>query len=349
MYIHFVMAFRIRSNHYKYIPMCASLIEKVGQLFMAAVEGPALSEEQAKLIQAYSIGGVILYCRNNNCNSYETTTKLCKHLQSISKVPMLISIDQEGGCISNLVTVNGFPSTRSHATLGELDPQESYEEGALIGKMLKQCGININLAPVVDININKLNPIIGKYERSFSDDYKKVIERAQKYIEGLHSQGIFSTIKHFPGHGSSVNDSHKEKTDVTKFYQMDAELAPYKALCPISELVMTAHIINEKMDTLPATLSKKILDGILRKEIGFKGVIISDALNMNAISVYFTKEEAALKCLVAGSDIILTAENIQSIISSIEYIVKEAKDNKEIQARIDESYARVMELKKRII
>jgi beta-N-acetylhexosaminidase len=243
---------------------------------------------------------------------------------------------------------NGFVQTRSHQELGLLDPKESYKEAVLMGGMLKDCGININLAPVVDININPKNPIISSLERSFSSDPKVVVNCAAMFMEGLHEKGIMSCLKHFPGHGSSMHDTHVETADVTKLFKYDDELYPYKMLCGSTDLVMTSHVFNSNIDPeYPASMSKKTID-ILRNELHFDGVVITDAIYMKALSSHFTIDKICEQCLLAGNDIILINASIENTIPYIENIIAKAKEDKIMLARIEESFKRVMALKSKV-
>jgi beta-N-acetylhexosaminidase len=196
-------------------------------------------------------------------------------------------VDQEGGIIKRLTGEMGFPETPSAAELGNSgDPQGAYRAGRTIGMTLKKAGINMDFAPVVDVNRNAANPVIGALQRSFSDDPRIVARFAESFINGLHDQGIISCLKHFPGHGSSQGDSHLGFTDVTESWD-SSELYPFRKI--ISEnkadMVMTAHIFNARLDRdFPATLSRRVIHGQLRGRMGFKGVIVTDDMQMQAVS-----------------------------------------------------------------
>jgi beta-N-acetylhexosaminidase len=182
-------------------------------------------------------------------------------------------------------------------------------------------------------------------QRSFSSDPKIVVGCAAKYLEGLHDQGIFTCLKHFPGHGSSMHDTHVETADVTKLFKYEDELYPYKMLCGSTDLVMTSHVFNSNIDPeFPASMSKKTID-ILRNDMHFDGVVITDAICMKALSSHYTVDQICEQCLLAGNDIILIDISIEDTIPFIQYIIDKAKEDKVLLARIEESFKRVMALK----
>ena len=219
---------------------------------------------------------------------------------------------------------------------------------------LSELGINLNFAPVVDLNRNPENPIIAKKERSFSQNPEVVISHAKQFIKAHAESGILTCIKHFPGHGSSASDSHLGFVDVTQTWS-DIELLPYKKL--ISEdnvdCIMTAHVFNHNIDpSYPATLSRVFIDEILRRRLGFKGVVISDDLNMRAISDNYSLEESLLLAINAGVDILLISYNedckeklFVNLIAIIKSMVKEGSIPEE---RINKSYNRIRSLKNKL-
>jgi len=219
---------------------------------------------------------------------------------------------------------------------------------------LAKLGFNIDFAPVVDLNINPKNPIIGALGRSFSDNPQEVIGHGKAFINGLHKNNIVSTIKHFPGHGSSIGDSHLGLVDITKTYN-EKETLPFKELIKMGlvDTVMTAHVINKKVDSdYPATLSFKFLQEILRKEIGFQGVIISDDMQMGAIVDNFGFEKAIIQAINAGCDLLIISNNVRSYDPEIPYkardiILKAVKEGAIKKERIDESFQRIIDLKKK--
>jgi len=220
---------------------------------------------------------------------------------------------------------------------------------------LNSLGFNLNFAPVVDININKNNPVIGNLERSFSDDPMKVYEHAGSFIDAMHKYEIITAIKHFPGHGSSTEDSHLGLVDITDTYNQEAELFPYKKLIEDgkADIIMTAHIMNTDIDPgNPATLSSKFLQDILRGELNYEGVIVSDDMQMGAIIINFGFEEAIVKAINAGCNLLIFSNNGSRYDEDIaqksfETIKQAVRDGKITEEEINSAYTRIKELKEK--
>ncbi|MGW8161259.1 MAG: glycoside hydrolase family 3 N-terminal domain-containing protein, partial [Desulfobulbales bacterium] len=267
----------------------------IGQMFLVGFDGITVGKGHpvVEAIQLHQLGGVILFDRNvdgtrQNIRSPEQLRELNETLQKFAEVPLIIAIDQEGGKVCRLKEKDGFPSTVSARQLGEKGKRrETYRHAGLIASILAQCGINMNLAPVVDLDLNLENPIIGHYDRSFGKSTEEVVSHASVFIKAHHEQGIACCLKHFPGHGSAAADSHLGFVDITEHWQ-DMELEPYVQLFAtgFADSVMTAHVVNRQLDAkgLPATLSEAVIGGLLRKKLGFNGVTISDDLQMKAIT-----------------------------------------------------------------
>jgi beta-N-acetylhexosaminidase len=220
---------------------------------------------------------------------------------------------------------------------------------------LKEFGFSLNLAPVVDLTSNPDNPIIALKERSFSADPRLVSAHAAEFVKGHHSQGIATCLKHFPGHGSSRDDSHLGLVDVTEYWTKD-ELIPYRCLIEqgLCDMVMTAHTFNSRLDPeYPATLSKATIDGILRKELGFNGVVLSDDLNMGAIVGNYSYETAVEKAINAGVDILVVANDkiydVDVAPKTIEMLLKMVESGRIDRERIHEACGRAMALKARYL
>ena len=256
------------------------LKKQIGQMLIVGFRGTEISKDSAITgqIKDLNLGGVILFDFDNPSKSYprniinpSQTKELIKNLQSYSLTPLFIALDAEGGLINRLKAKYGFipiPSAQEMGETGNLAKTEATSEE--LGSELKELGFNLNFAPVVDVNVNPDNPVIGKLERSFSSDPQKVSSQAEAFIKGQRSNYIISAIKHFPGHGSASSDSHLGLVDVTKTYQQK-ELIPFKALISgnLVDMVMTAHIMDAKVDPdYPATLSPAFLQNILREEKG---------------------------------------------------------------------------------
>lgn len=251
--------------------------------------------------------------RNRNITSPEQLRKLTAELQAASARPLLIAIDQEGGQVARLNTHNGFPQFPAHAEMGEnFEPAETQLTAAHIAKTLAEAGINLNFAPVVDLNINPRNPIIGAQDRSFSDDPTMVTDHARSFIAGHRAHGVASAIKHFPGHGSSTADTHLSAVDVTESFK-DSELAPYRCLISegVVDMIMVGHLRHRGFDAeLPASLSAKTIDGMLRREMGFDGVVVTDCLDMAAAAEHYSLQERVTLALNAGVDLLLFGNNL---------------------------------------
>jgi len=340
------------------------LKNKIGQMIIVGFRGTEALKNSyiTNVIRDLKVGGVILFdydvpseSRPRNITSPEQTKKLILELKKYSSTPLFISVDAEGGYINRLKPRYGFLPIMSAKEMGSgQGTSTTAGESEKLSLELKNLGFNMNFAPVVDVDINPKNPVIGGLERSFSADPQKVFEQAKTFIEKQKANGIISVAKHFPGHGSSENDSHLGLVDVTKTYKIE-ELIPYRELQKegILEVVMTAHIINTHIDIkYPATLSPNFLQNILRKDIGFKGVIVSDDMQMNAIASNYGFEEAVTRAINAGCDILIISNNSTSLYDeqlpykTIDIIYKAVKDEKISRKTINESYDRIMKLKR---
>ncbi len=285
------------------------------------VEG---NDEVRRLICEVKVGGVILYERDfatgqaRNMVSPEQVSRLTTDLQALAGRcagrPLFVAADNEGGLVTRLSPRLGYPPTPSPRELGQSDDVAFTElEARRMGDTLRRAGINWNLAPVVDVAVNPLNPVIVKLDRSFGADPRRVIAHARAFIQGMHEAGVLTALKHFPGHGSSLKDSHAGFTDVTDTADPGKELAPYRALIALglADSVMTAHVFNRGLDPWdPATLSRYTVNRILRVRFGYDGVVVSDDLLMGAIIQHYGLEEAAVKALGAGVDVLLISQNM---------------------------------------
>ena len=269
-----------------------------------------------KDIKKYDLAGVILFDMNpvnhkkaKNISTKWQLTKLTRELQACSKDGrLLISVDQEGGKVQRLKSKYGFygkfPKASDVIKLSDARVKRHYEQ---MGAELASVGINYNLAPDVDLAINKRNYVIYKLGRSYGADPKQVVKYASIFMDAMHNNGVLTSLKHFPGHGSSLGDTHKGFVNVTKLWK-PIELEPYRLLSASHNIdtVMVAHVFNAKLDAkYPATLSKKIINGKLRGEFGFNGVVITDDLQMGAINKKYGLTNTLKLAINAGNDILL--------------------------------------------
>ena len=348
-----------------------SLNQKIGQMLMVGFCGTTLHDNDpiVKDILAQRIGGVVLYDKNvktqQTCNieNPKQLKQLTDQLQKITLkaaeihhnhlYPLLIAIDYEGGKVVNLKTEKGFPKTLSAEDLGKSTDAKAQQYAAQMAKTLQDLGINFDFAPVLDVNVNANNPVIAKYGRSFSKDPEQVVKYAGIFSHAFHEAHILCAYKHFPGHGSAEKDSHLGLVDLSRTWKTE-ELIPYQALFkdPNScDLVMTAHILNQGLDknNYPATLSYAMTTELLRKQLGFKGTVVTDDLQMGAISKYYELTTITQLAIGAGADILLfsnqlveTPQNTSTIMNTI---AKEVRERKISENRITDAYHRVMKLK----
>ncbi len=338
-----------------------TLAHKIGQMLLVGFRGMALDPTNPVVadVQQFNLGGVMLsdYDGLNrtwgmNISSAEQVQALVRDLQALARTPLIVAIDQEGGQVMRLKTSYGFPPNASHANLG-LTNNLAYtrEQAGTIASTLASLGINLNFAPVVDVNTNPANPIIAQYERSFSADPSLVLAHALAYILAHHTNRVGCTLKHFPGHGSSTGDSHEDWVDVTATWGWQ-ELEPYRALigAGVVDAIMTAHIYNANFDVNdPATLSPATINGLLREQLGYDGVVISDDLQMAAITRYYGYDLAIQKAILAGVDMLLIANNamyatdtVPRTVALIEGMVTQGIIPVE---RIEQSYERIQRMK----
>lgn len=335
-----------------------TLEEKVGQLLMPDFRKwngqnvTVMNEDIASMIRDYHLGGVILF-RENFVNRSQTGN-LIKKFQSVSKIPLMIGVDQEGGLITRMPFSPRMPGNMALGATG--DEGLARQVGVAIGSELRSLGIQVNFGPVLDINNNPDNPVIGV--RSFGDNKKEVASMGFAYMQGLNDAGVAAVGKHFPGHGDVDLDSHyilpsSEKT-LSQLYNL--ELYPFQSLFNEGiQGIMTAHITFNEIDSetvlsqkdglpigLPATLSKTLLTDQLRQEMGFKGVLFSDAMDMKAITDHFGPVEAAVRAIEAGVDVILMPVNVELVYNGILEAVELGRISEE---RIDQSVERVLQLK----
>jgi beta-N-acetylhexosaminidase len=306
--------------------MNLTLREKIGQRLVVGFSGTKISNEFEELIREYKIANIIIF--KHNIKSGSQLKKLCKDLQSLVKTHTgrgaFIAIDQEGGMVTRLEndSVN-IPGAMAIAATGK--PEYAYQAGKITGQQLKKLGINLNLAPVLDINSNMDNPVIGV--RSYGDCPEKVAEYAVAMTKGLLDGGVMATAKHFPGHGDTNVDSHLGLPQINKTLDElhKCELVPFKAVIE-SEIpaIMTAHILFPEIETnqLPGTMSKKIVKDLLKEQMGYKGLVVSDCMEMQAIQKFYGTVEGVKKAMIAGVDLIFISHTAKLAREASDSLVK---------------------------
>ena len=325
--------------------MGKSLREKIGQLVMMGFSGMEVSPEISSWIQEYQPGGVILFSRN--LQSPTQVASLTDTLQSLSpSSPLLMAIDQEGGRVSRLP--QGFTIFPPAATVSSCQSLKlAYDAAAVTAKELRAVGVNMNMAPVLDVNTNPTNPIIGN--RAFGESPAQVGEYGVATMSGLQDQGVVACGKHFPGHGETTADSHLELPVVTlgKERIEDIEIPPFRqAIQSGLASIMTAHVHYPALDQeFPATLSYPILTDLLRNTLGFDGMVLTDDMEMQAILDHSSVGAASVRALQAGADILLICHQ-QDRQSEAIHAVEEAINSGQLSMeRLDQSVHRVERLK----
>jgi len=331
--------------------------KEIANMFIIGFYGTYNSDNSIKQdICKKGLGGVILFQKSpvkrgafKNFYSSDSLKALTNDLKSCGAKP-LIAVDQEGGVVQRIKIKHKYPSANKVSKLGIDRAKSIYTNMA---KELNNLGINYNLAPVADLAINPKNRVIVKWGRSYGKSVAKVVEFNNIFIDAMHKYNIATSLKHFPGHGSSLGDTHKGFVDVTKLWQ-SIELEPYRKLNTKTDSVMVAHIFNKKLDSqYPASLSKKIVTGILRSKLAFRGVVISDDMQMGAIRNYFGLKESIKLAINAGVDILLFANQVHPNrvvkIDKLIKITKELLNEGQISpSSIKEANFRINNLKKRV-
>lgn len=324
-----------------------TLEEKIGQLLIVGLESTEISDYDRLQIIDNKVGGFIFFSRNIDDKAQVLTLlNSLKDSNKNNKIPLFLSIDEEGGMVSRLSTI--FYNLVDVAQLGKKNNDIfSFDYGEIQGLKLSNLGFNVNFAPVLDVNSNPNNPVIGR--RAIDSSPSIVAQQGVALINGLQSSNIITTAKHFPGHGDTDVDSHLELPLVDKTYEEleELELIPFKtAIDNGVDMVMVAHILYPQIEeTYPSTMSKSIINDILREKLKYGGIVISDDMTMGAIVDNYSIEEASLKFLQSGGDILLVChgpENPSLVINRI----KQAVVNDEISIEeIDEKLYRVLEVK----
>ncbi|NLV35141.1 MAG: beta-N-acetylhexosaminidase [Clostridiaceae bacterium] len=325
-----------------------TLDEKIGQMFIVGFEGPQPDDALKSMIVDNHVGGVILFQRNiKNPSQLLGLINAIKVINS-NHIPLFISVDEEGGKVSRMPPqIKDIPSSMSIGEAGSVDL--SYRLGALLAHKIKAFGFNMDFAPVLDIWSNPKNTVIG--DRSFGSEPEIVSSLGIEAMKGIRNNGVISVVKHFPGHGDTIVDSHIGLPRVE--YGLERlksfELVPFQeAIDNQTDAVMIAHILMTKIDPEnPATLSKAIITDLLREDMGFDGLVVTDDMTMGAITKNYNIEDAVVGSIVAGSDIILICHGYDKQQSAISAVKAAVKDGIITQDRIEESVKRILELKQK--
>lgn len=299
-------------------------------------------------LEQYPVGGIAVF--KKNIQDEKQLSSLIADFQSASKIPMIVAVDEEGGAVARLANHKAFslPKYTSTRDIGKTgDPEQARQMGRTIGGYLRFYGFNLDFAPVADVDSNPANPVIGR--RAYSTDAQQTAQMVAAAVGGFHEAGMLCTVKHFPGHGDTGQDSHYgTATSYKTWEEMKAmEMLPFEAgIAAGADVVMTAHITtpNATTDGLPASLSYTMITERLRGELGFQGVIVTDALGMNAIKNHFTPAESAVAALRAGVDVLLMPSNLRA---AFDGVVQAVEDGTLSEERLNESVRRILTLKQK--
>jgi beta-N-acetylhexosaminidase len=347
------------------LPAELPLRRRIAQLLNVGFRGcrPEECAPALRDVGELGVGAVIFFDQEmaspgagrRNIESPAQVRGLISAFQASARIPLLVSVDQEGGRVNRLKPAYGFPPSVSHAELGQGDPEATAEEAGQTARTLVELGFNLNLAPVVDLDANPDNPIIRGKGRSFHADPEIVARHAARFVEAHRACGVLTCLKHFPGHGSARGDTHLGLVDVTRSWTR-AELVPFQRLIQagLCDVVMSAHVFNAALDPeRPATLSRRVITGLLRDELAYDGVVTSDDMEMKAISSHYGLETAVPGALLAGVDQLCFGNNMSydadiapKVIALIEKAVREGRVP---ESRIDEACGRILRLKTRLV
>lgn len=338
----------------------ATLRAMIGQMLLVGFRGAELSADAPILrdIREHNLGGVILFDRDaqlrtwdRNIVSPDQVRILTARLRAAATTPLFIAVDQEGGRVRRFKEDRGFPPSPSAKIMGQGAPEATRREGEKIGALLAGLGVNLDFAPVVDVDVNSQSPAIGALERSFSADPTRVAVHALAFSQGLAAQGVLPCLKHFPGHGSAMADSHLGLTDISQTWS-PSELIPYEILIPrgASPLIMCGHLYLRQFDPdYPCTLSPAVLTTLLRERLGFDGVIVSDDMQMRAIAEHYGLEEAILRAVEAGVDILVFGNNLdydpEIAPKAVEILMRGVQGGRLSAERITASWERIRAVK----
>jgi beta-N-acetylhexosaminidase len=326
-----------------------TLEEKIGQMMIIPINETEITKKTIEMIQKYKIGGFILY--RKNYNSYNEMLEIVNKLKSINqnnKIPLFISMDQEGGRVYRLPPdINRIKNAKTFAETKDLDL--IADSGSIMAKILKKTGINMNYSPVLDIRRFDDNDIIG--DRSYGNNAEDVSNYGIEVMKGIQKEGVISVVKHFPGHGATNTDSHfkipiiKEKIDVLE----KEDIKPFiNAIKNNADAIMIGHLIVEDIDNkYPASLSYKVIQEYLKDKYGYNGLIISDDIKMLSIKLHYSLKNTIIRAINSGNNVILIGYSYPKIKKIIKIILKEIKKVKIDINKIDESVNKIIQIKEK--
>lgn len=331
-----------------------TLEQKVAGLFFVTPEqltgvGQAVQagEGTQEALAKWPVGGLVYF--KQNIQSEEQLKEMLANTVSYSSFPIFLGVDEEGGSVARVADALGLENVGPMADIGSAgDVQAAYAANQTIGTYLSSYGFNVDFAPIADVLTNPDNTVIG--DRAFSDDPQTAADMVAGAVEGLQSAGVSACLKHFPGHGDTAGDSHTgaAETDRTKEEMAAAEFLPFQSGIEAgADMVMVGHISAPNLtggEKVPASLSEEIITGILRSELGYEGIIITDAMNMAAVTDYYEADVAAIMALKAGADMILMPEDFQQ---AYEGVLQAVQDGTVSQERVDDSLKRIYRVKLR--
>ncbi|MBJ6362068.1 beta-N-acetylhexosaminidase [Paenibacillus sp. GCM10012307] len=321
--------------------------QKIGQLMLIGLNGTSLQTEAREMIENYHIGGFILY--KYNITGPSQALHFLNELKASNggnPVPLWLSVDQEGGKVSRMPEeFVKIPSARSVGRIENTD--YAHGIGQALGNLLQKLGFNMDFAPVLDIDSNPNNPVIG--DRSYGRKPQQVVSNGIAVMKGLQSKDIAAVVKHFPGHGDTSVDSHLDLPVVNKSLEelQSFELLPFEeAIKQGADAIMVAHLLIPALDMdYPASISKPVISGLLREKLGYDGVVITDDMMMGGITKHYGLAEAAVRSIQAGSDILLIGHDYKQQKAVLQALLKSVADKTLTEERIDQSVYRILKLK----
>ena len=326
-----------------------TLHEKVCQLFVVQpadlVPGvgrvTAAGEATRRALERYPVAGLLYDA--SNLETIDQTRTMLANVQSYSKIPLILTCDEEGGRVNRLMNTVGTTYIGPMLGFKDQGPDKAAENAATIAADMSSCGFNMDLAPVADVWSNPKNTVIG--DRAYSDDFQQAAQLVAAAVGGFHQGGVACTLKHFPGHGDTSADSHYGSVYVYKTLDQlrEAELVPFRAgIAAGADAVMMGHLIIADVDDQPALLSPKIVTELLRQELGFDGVVVTDSLKMQAMTDHYSSGDIAVGAVQAGVDLLLSPKNLKEAVTALTQAVEDGTISQE---RLDESVLRVLRLK----